>query len=155
MKNKFKDIYRLTPAANIFKEKGFYTVFIEGTKDYYDFWDRERTRCLYGFTTEGDAPITITGYHYFYLNYCPIDRAVDEVLPDGTVQAKRERTFPAFYDGDYKYFHEIDKSRKQDKHMIVLKARRKGYSYKAGSMLARNYFFIKNSKNFVFAAQKS
>jgi hypothetical protein len=38
--------------------------------------------------------------------------------------------------------------------MIVLKARRKGYSYKAGSMLARNYFFIRNSKNFVFAGQK-
>ena len=31
--------------------------------------------------------------------------------------------------------------------MIVLKARRKGYSYKAGSMLARNYFFVRNSKN--------
>ena len=143
MKNKFKDIHRLTPAANAFREKGFYTMFIEGTKDYYDFWDKERDRCLYGFTTEGKDPITITGYHYFYLNYCPIDRAVDEVLPDGSVQAKRERTFPAFYDGDYKYFHEIDKARRQDKHMIVLKARRKGYSYKAGSMLARNYFFIK------------
>ena len=76
------------------------------------------------------------------------------MLPDGTMQARRERTFPAFYDGDYKYFHEIDKARREDKHMIVLKARRKGYSYKAGSMLARNYFFIKNSKNFVFAAQK-
>ena len=29
--------------------------------------------------------------------------------------------------------------------MIVLKARRKGYSYKAGAMLARNYFFVRNS----------
>ena len=77
-----------------------------------------------------------------------------EKLPDGTIQSKRERTFPAFYDGDYYYFHEIDKARTENKHMIVLKARRKGYSYKAGSMLARNYFFVKNSKNFVFAAQK-
>ena len=109
---------------------------------------------MHGYTTEGTDPITITGFHYFYLNYCPIDRAVDEVLPDGTVQAKRERTFPAFYDGDYKYFNEINRARREDKHMIVLKARRKGYSYKAGSMLARNYFFVKNSKNFVFAAQK-
>ena len=38
--------------------------------------------------------------------------------------------------------------------MSVLKARRKGFSYKAGSMLARNYFHLRNSKNFVFAEQK-
>jgi len=38
--------------------------------------------------------------------------------------------------------------------MSVLKARRKGFSYKAGSMLAINYFHLRNSKNFVFAEQK-
>ena len=90
-----------------------------------------------------DQALTITGNHYFYLNYCPIDRAVDEELPDGTIQSKRERTFPRFYDGDWEYFQEIDKARAENRHMIVLKARRKGYSYKAGSMLARNYFFVR------------
>ena len=50
--------------------------------------------------------------HYFYLNYCPIDRSVDEKLPDGTIIARRERTFPAFYDGDWKYFNAIDQARK-------------------------------------------
>jgi hypothetical protein len=106
---------------------------------------------MYGYKVD---ELHITGFHYFYLNYCPIDRAVDEIMPDGTIQARRERTFPRFYDGDYEYFHEIDKARSQNKHMIVLKARRKGYSYKAGSMLARNYFFVRNSKNFVFASSK-
>jgi len=46
--------------------------------------------------------------------------------------AKRERTFPAFYDGDFDFFHVIDNCRKTNKHLTVLKARRKGYSYKAG-----------------------
>jgi hypothetical protein len=111
---------------------------------------------LYGYTVgEGtDTEITITGNHYFYLNYCPIDRSIDEELPDGTVIAKRERTFPAFYDGDHEYFTAIDTCRKTNKHMTVLKARRKGYSYKAAAMLARNYFHIRNSKNYVFAGQK-
>ena len=139
------------PAALTFLEKGYYTSALPGTKDYYDFWDEEKNRCTYGYKTDD---LHITGFHYFYLNYCPIDRAIDEELPDGTMQARRERTFPAFYDGDHEYFHEIDKARASNKHMIVLKARRKGYSYKAGAMLARNYFFIKNSKNFVFAASK-
>ena len=147
----FKDIDRVRPAAVNFLKNGYYTNALPGTKEYYEFWDEEKNRCLYGYTID---ELHVTGFHYFYLNYCPIDRAVDEVLPDGTIQSKRERTFPRFYDGDWEYFQEIDKARKENKHMIVLKARRKGYSYKAGSMLARNYFFVRNSKNFVFAAQK-
>ena len=148
---KFKEIDRVRPAAIQFLETGRYTNTLPGTKEYYEFWDEERKRCLYGYKVD---ELEITGFHYFYLNYCPIDRAVDEELPDGTIQARRERTFPRFYDGDWEYFQEIDKARANNKHMIVLKARRKGYSYKAGSMLARNYFFVKNSKNFVFASQK-
>ena len=151
MSEKFLDIDRIRPAAKFFEENGYYTDSLPGTKDYYDHWDEEQKRCLYGYMID---ELHVTGFHYFYLNYCPIDRAVDEILPDGTVQSKRERTFPRFYDGDWEYFQEIDKARANNKHMIVLKARRKGYSYKAGSMLARNYFFVRNSKNFVFAGQK-
>jgi hypothetical protein len=147
----FKDIDRVRPAAVNFLKNGYYTNALPGTKEYYEFWDEEYKRCMYGYKVDD---LHITGFHYFYLNYCPIDRAVDELMPDGTLQARRERTFPRFYDGDYEYFHEIDKARAANKHMIVLKARRKGYSYKAGSMLARNYFFVRNSKNFVFASSK-
>ena len=147
----FTDTHLFSPAAQCFLDKGFYTDALPDTKEYFEFWDKERDRCLYGFEVNG---VRITGYHYFYLNYCPIDRAVDEVLPDGTVQSRRDRTFPAFYDGDYDYFNAVDKCRKENKHMSVLKARRKGFSYKAGSMLARNYFHLRNSKNFVFAEQK-
>jgi hypothetical protein len=66
----------------------------------------------------------------------------------------RKQYWPRFYDNDHKYFSHLEKCRSEDKHMVVLKARRKGYSYKAASMLARNYFLIKNSKNFVFAGMK-
>ena len=142
---------RVRPAAVKFIASGHYTTALPGTREYYEFWDEEHKRCMYGYKVD---ELHITGFHYFYLNYCPIERAVDEIMPDGTIQARRERTFPRFYDGDYEYFHEIDKARSQNKHMIVLKARRKGYSYKAGSMLARNYFFVRNSKNFVFASSK-
>ena len=147
---------RLRPAALQYMEHGYYTNALPNTKEYYDYWDKERHRCVYGYTVgEGqDDKIVITGNHYFYLNYCPIDRSVDEELPDGTIIARRERTFPAFYDGDWKYFTAIDRCRRENKHMTVLKARRKGYSYKAAAMLARNYFHIRNSKNYVFAGQK-
>lgn len=150
-KRKFKDTHLFSPAAAHFMEFGYYTDAIPETKAYYDYWDMEKYRCLYGYEVNG---IKISGYHYFYLNYCIIDRAVEEKLEDGSIRNKRERTFPAFYDGDYEYFTAVDKCRKEDRHMVVLKARRKGFSYKAGSMMARNYFLVKNSKNFVFASDK-
>mgnify|MGYP003120495092 CR=1 FL=1 len=93
-----KNTNRVRKAALKFLKDGVYTNALPGTKDYYDYWDREKQRCLYGHTVD---ELHITGFHYFYLNYCPIDRAVDEELPDGTIQSKRERSFPSFYDGDH------------------------------------------------------
>jgi len=128
--SRFKDSYRLSPAANYFEKNGRYCPFPPNTQPYFDFWDEEQRRCLEGYTTpEGD--ITITGYHYFYLNYCPIQVAVDKELSDGTIIAERKQKFPRFYDTDYDYFHAIERCRRENKHLIVLKGRRKGFSYKA------------------------
>ena len=143
----FKDSVKYSPAAQHYLDFGFYTDAIPGTREYYEYWDEQRERCLQGY-------LDITGYHYFYLNFCPIDRVVDAYLVDGTKIARRDRTFPAFYDGDHEYFTAVDECRRTNKHMVVLKARRKGFSYKAGAMLARNYFLMRNSKNYVFASQK-
>ena len=38
--------------------------------------------------------------------------------------------------------------------MVVAKARRKGYSYKGGAMLCRNFFLIPGSKSYVYASNK-
>ena len=149
MSKRFKDTKRLSPAAQTYERQGRYTLHPANTPAYFDFWDEEKRRCLEGYTTpEGD--ITISGYFYFYLNYCRIRVAVKE----GKV-SKRTTTFPRFYDSDYDFFKAVEEAREEGLHMAVLKARRKGYSYKAGSMMNRNYFLIPNSKNFVFAGQKT
>jgi len=151
--NKFKDVHRVSPAANYFDKNGRYCPFPPNTQPYYEFWDKEKKRCLEGYTTE-EGDITVTGYHYFYLNYCPIQIAVDKELPDGTIIAERKQHFPKFYDKDHEYFTAVDECRRTNKHLTVLKGRRKGYSYKSASMLNRNYFHIRGSKNFVFAGMK-
>jgi hypothetical protein len=148
---KLNNTHLFSPAANHYKEFGHYIDALPGTKQYYEYWDEEQNRCLHGYEVDG---IKISGFHYFYLNYCPIDRIIDEEQPDGEIISRRDRSFPAFYDGDYEYFTAIDKARKENKHMVVLKARRKGFSYKAAAMLCRNYFHLRNSKNFVFASDK-
>jgi hypothetical protein len=147
----FKDTHLFSEAANLYIENGFYTDALPGTKQYYEFWDNEQFKCLHGYEVNG---VRISGFHYFYLNYCPIDRIIDEIQPDGETISRRDRSFPAFYDGDFEYFSSVDKARKENKHMVVLKARRKGFSYKAAAMLCRNYFHVRNSKNFVFASDK-
>lgn len=148
--NKFRQ------AAIFFKEHGVYTLAPRGTTDYNSYWDRETDRCLNGYVAEdGDA---ITGYHYFYLNYCPIMKLVEEEYVDryGQNRTKRSRVFefPSFWDGDYYYFNAIEEAENEGKHMAVLKCRQRGYSFKGASMLVRNYELIPGSKNFAVASEQ-
>jgi len=172
----FKNTIECSPAANYFAEHGTYTKYIEGTKEYFDFWDEQEKRCLEGYITPSGIPLT--GYHYFYLNYFRIDRSVDKVVRGRKIK-QREFLQPKFYDGDWEFFWLVDIARygidhkdyenlkKQGlnvdihpndleggKSLVVLKARRKGYSYKVASMFTRNYFFIARSKNFMLAEDK-
>ena len=143
-------------AALFFKEHGCYTLAPRGTTDYIQYWDREKERCINGFVAEdGDA---ITGYHYFYLNYSPIMRLDEVEYTDryGNKRTRRERIldFPLFWDYDYYYFNAIEEAETQGKHMAVLKARQRGYSFKGASMLVRNYELIKGSKSFAVASEQ-
>lgn len=153
---KISNSSKFCQAAIFFKEHGCYTLAPRGTTDYIQYWERETQRCLNGYVSDdGDA---ITGYHYFYLNYCPIMKLVQEQYIDryGVERTKRERifTFPSFWDGDYYYFHAIEEAEQSGKHMAVLKCRQRGYSFKGASMLVRNYELIPGSKNFAVASEQ-
>lgn len=143
-------------AAIFFEKNGCYTFAPEGTTDYYNYWKREQDRCLNGYTApDGDQ---ITGYHYFYLNYSPIMKLVETSYIDrnGQPRTRRERLFkfPNFWDYDWFYFNAIEQAEDEGKHMVVLKARQRGYSFKGASMLCRNYFLIPKSKNFAVASEQ-
>ena len=88
------------------------------------FWTEEKERCINGYTADdGDF---ISGYNYFYLNYCPINRTVNSIV-NGEVVSEQLVTFPDFWDYDYYYFNAVNEAHKQGKHLCVLKSRRKGY----------------------------
>ena len=44
--SKFKDIDRIRPSAVSFLEHGSYTNSLPGTREYYEFWDEEKKRCM-------------------------------------------------------------------------------------------------------------
>lgn len=140
-------------AALYFERHGYYCPYPTGTTEYLKYWDEEKRRSLDGYTAEdGDW---ISGYYYFYLNYCPIDTVteVEKIDRFGKVIKKRvhERNFPSFYDYDFYFFWAVQEAEDANKHLCVLKSRRKGYSYKCSSMLCRNYFLISESKSYAYA----
>ena len=173
MSRAFANTAYLQEAASHFMKHGHYTGALPKTREWIDFWDEEHRRCLEGYSI-GD--LRITGYHYFYLNYCQIQKVDTSINASERSEkgVQKIQAPPEFWDGDYDYFWAIEIARyglsqeeydklglgidildlNGGKHLVVLKARGKGFSYKAGAMLCRNFNLKRESKNFAFAGEK-
>jgi len=171
-----EDMSYFTERADHFRKHKTYTNIYPNAapgSEYKKFWDEERRRCKEGYVRESDGE-WITGYHYFYLNYSPILKVEDDKVWDSLedengdiaelveealteinsgIQAERVEDFPDIWDGDYLFFHYVEQAESEGKHGSVLKCRGRGYSFKGGSMMARNYFMIKSSKSYAFASE--
>lgn len=144
--------------AIYFQKHGQYDCGIEDTIHYIDYWNEQYERCINGYKV-GDT--YITGYHYFYLNFWQIMLVKKrkgykyQIDLEGTdnrrVQGDRIKDFPRFFELDYNFFLAVEKAERVGKHILWLKARGCGASYKAGSMLGRNFFLVPYSKNFALA----
>lgn len=80
-----------------FRKYGYYCSDPWGSSAWFEYWKEQRRRIIHGFEAGGAK---ITGDHYFYLNFCPINKSED-------TSGKRTRKvldFPDFWDGDYDYF---------------------------------------------------
>lgn len=127
-----------TKARDTKEKTGKYTKYRKGGKGYKDFWDEEIRRCNHGYTVNG---YTITGDHYFFLNYY--------ILPSIDVKragSGRDNTFPSFYSKQYEYFHYVDLCEYLGKDVIALKARGVGFSEIAASLGVRPYTTLRNYK---------
>lgn len=135
---------------------GHYCQYPQGTSEFFAYWDEQMDRCKYGYTADdGDF---ISGYNYFYLNFCPIQRIIYNTItnPDGstTIKKTRDLQFPDFYDYDYYFFQAVEQAETEGKHLCALKSRRKGYSYKNAAMACRNYYLFAGSKTYIYASNK-
>lgn len=158
-------------AGKNFITTGRYTNALPGTLEFDRFWDQEYTRCMEGYEVSGAK---ITGKHYFYLNYCLINKV--NLTDDNRGKRKVSKGFllPDFWDGDYEYFWFLEIAEngidptliptlhlnnkvlwtEGGKSMIVGKARRRGFSYKNAATIAWEYTFIKKSLTLVAAYDK-
>lgn len=138
----FKGTKEFQEVAQFFIKNKCYTNLIKGTGEYREFWLRENDRCLYGMTNS--YGISITGVHYFYLNYVHI-KSEDKLTKRKIYQ------FPRFLGIDYDYFWLIDACRRQDKDLILVKPRRTGFTLKSATLIAHEYNFYRSSVSVVGA----
>jgi len=159
--HKLQNVDKFREEALKFQEYGYYTNHpFNRHKDspYGRYWAEQRRRSIDGYHIGSDW---IPGYYYFYLNFSPIMRVeYDEselvkVREGKQIKGKRIFSHPDIWDYDYYYFHYLEEAEKAGKHGSVLKCRRRGYSFKGGSMLRRNFHLIPNSKSFALASQET
>ena len=107
-----------------------------GTKNYEEFWDEQFDRCINGYDTAG---IHLTGRYYYYLNF---------VLLRGL----KGPQYPFFIDMDLEYFNLVEWIKNNRKTGIIsVKARRKGLSEKAQSILGHGLRFIEGYRGAITA----
>lgn len=83
--------------GNKFKKYNYYIADPWGSPAWFEYWQEQRKRCINGYSVGG---VKITGEHYFYLNFTPIQK-VDNINGN---RADKVEGFPDFWDGDYNYF---------------------------------------------------
>ena len=101
---------------------------------FREYWDEQIERCKFGFAPKGMP--RITGKHYYYLNFY-------KILGSDGVKGNSRKTLiaPWYRDMDKYYFDLFDTSKEDEKGMIVIKARDKGFSYMNSGILAHEYTF--------------
>lgn len=139
------------PTALHYKKYGTFTNLrpnANPNSEYGKWIRRERDRCWNGYVRESDGE-WVTGYMYFYLNYCPI---ILSKIREGSKKADRVVDFPEVWEGIYWRFHYIDQMRngglyndfKGGNHGAELARRGASKSYSLGSIAAHNFILGEN-----------
>ena len=81
-----------------FHKYGYYTADPWGSPGWYEYWEEQRRRMINGHTIGG---VTITGDHYFYLNFTQMQKTIGG---RGKKKGRKVKGPPDFWDGDYNYF---------------------------------------------------
>lgn len=101
---------------------------------YQEYWERETERCINGYKPKGMDKIS--GKYYFYLNYF-------RILGNSGERGNRKTLISPWYrDMDREYFEHFENCKDEEKGMIVIKARDKGFSYMNSGLLAHEYTFF-------------
>lgn len=132
-----EDMDYFRPAALHFKKYNCYTFLRPNpnpNSEYKKWITEEKRRCREGYIRESDGE-WITGFMYWYMNYCPI---MLTKIEGSRKKADRVEDFPETWEGIYLRFHYIHQAREAGHHGIELARRGCSKSYSLASMMAHN-----------------
>jgi hypothetical protein len=108
-----------------------------GTVDHHLFWEEQIRRCKEGWKPSGGT--WMSGAFYFYLNFSKI-HAYDEAI-------RRKRMLPPSYrDQDHEYFNAVHDAKQGGYGLVVLKARRKGFSFMNANIILAEWTLYQESE---------
>lgn len=122
-----------------------YNKLKKNTAEYFAFWKEQQKRLKDGYKPSGGS--WIPGNYYFYLNFSKIH---------GLQQGARRKSMisPIYRDQDHEYFTEVHHAKYGDGKdnpggygIIVLKARRKGFSFMNANILLHEWTCYSHSEN--------
>ena len=128
-----------------FQTHGCYTFLRPNPNPNSEFkkWiDEEKRRCREGYVRDYDGE-WVTGYMYWYMNYCPI---MLTKITEGKKKASRIEDLPETWEGIYLRFHYLDQAREAGNHAIELARRGCSKSYTIASMMSKNLILGENSE---------
>lgn len=140
-----EDMDYFRPMALYYKEHNCYTYLRPNpnpNSEYRKLFDEEKRRCREGYIRESDGE-WVTGYLYWYLNYCPI---MLTRIEKGTNRASRVEDFPDMWEGIYWRFHYLDQARNEGEHAIELARRGCSKSFSLASIMAKNLILGESEK---------
>lgn len=146
-----EDMDYFRPTALHYQKYGTFTNLRPNSNpnsEYGKWLKQELHRCWDGYIRESDGE-WVTGYMYFYLNYCPI---MLSKIRGESKQADRVFDFPEVWEGIYWRFHYIDQMRNGGlynnfdggNHGAELARRGASKSYSLGSIAAHNFILGEN-----------
>jgi len=112
--------------------------------EYKSWWKEQRRRCIEGYEVGG---VKITGDYYWYLNFWKIRGRSAET-------GRKTLIAPRFLDMDYEYFNILQQARDEGKHVVVAKARQKGFSEKHAALMGKEFTFFPHSQTIITAGEE-
>lgn len=134
-----EDVDYFRPVAKHFEETGKVVDLRPNPNpnSEYGKWLREEVRrCYDGYVRPSDGA-WVTGDMYFFLNYCPIMKAIR--VKEGSKKGLRVEGFPDFWEGHFLKFHYIQQARDNAKHGSELASRGVGKSFTMASIAAKRF----------------
>lgn len=111
-------ILNFNTEAALFKEKNYYYNKPKGTREFKNYWDRQKEFINNGMIVDD---MYLHGNHYLYLNFLPINIKATQAGEFNVV------TLPDFRDLDFRTFNKDELNEQNFQHSVYLKGRQLGY----------------------------